>query len=159
MTTKQSSFSTALRVKSWLTRKPVVLVAIPVAVFLQTLTFRFVWDDEVNVARNPHVNAATLSGFREIWQKPHDGLYIPVTYTVWAALAPVARTSEARDATDLNPTAYHLLNLALHILNGLLVFMLLRRIVANDWAAAGGAVLFLIHPVQVEAVAWVTGMK
>jgi Flp pilus assembly protein TadD len=39
------------------------------------------------------------------------------------------------------------------------VFAILRVLVENDWAGFAGAVLFALHPVQVEPVAWVTGMK
>lgn len=137
----------------------VLLLMVPLSVFLQTLRFDFVWDDEVNVAKNPRVSTPAISGFNEIWQRPYEGLYIPLTYTLWAALAPIARSSAASDSNDLNPAIYHLANIALHLLNGLLAFTLLRRIVPDDWAAATGALVFLIHPAQVEAVAWITGMK
>lgn len=39
------------------------------------------------------------------------------------------------------------------------VFAILRSLVKKEWAAGGGAFLFAIHPVQVEPVAWITGMK
>src|SRR3954454_987047 len=98
-----------------------LLIAVPIAVFLQTRTYEFVWDDEVNVATNPHMAAPVFSGFREIWQRPYDGLYIPITYTAWAAIAPLARASGPADSNRPSPQPYHLANVVLHILNGLLV--------------------------------------
>ena len=59
----------------------------------------------------------------------------------------------------LDPLPFHLANLILHLLSALVVFALLRMLVRHDWAAGAGALLFALHPVQVEPVAWVTGMK
>jgi len=61
------------------------------------------------------------------------------------------------------PFTYHLLNVFLHMLNGLLIFLILRKFLewakAVDWRrdliAAFGACIFLFHPVQTEAVAYV----
>jgi hypothetical protein len=58
-----------------------------------------------------------------------------------------------------SPGIFHLANLTVHVLNVLLVFAILRRLVRSDWACCAGALLFGLHPVQVEPVAWVTGMK
>jgi protein O-mannosyl-transferase len=55
----------------------------------------------------------------------------------------------------MNPFPYHLLNLLLHAVNGALVWLILRRIVKNDFAALFGAALFLFHPLQTEAVSYI----
>src|SRR5437870_4658227 len=137
-----------------------LLIALPLAVFWQTRNFYFVWDDEVNVAKNPYLTALTLSNVKQFWQKPYESLYIPITYTVWAGIAPFARLSTGSYyADELNPKPFHLTNLALHILNTFIVFTILAMLVRNDWAACAGALFFALHPVQVEPVAWITGMK
>ena len=136
-----------------------MMIALPAAVFWQTRDFEFVWDDEVNVATNPYLNAFTASNVTQLWQKPYDGLYIPMTYTVWAAIAPLARFSTAKDSDKLSPKLYHLANVGFHIANTLIVFAILMIVIQNDWAACAGALLFALHPVQVEPVTWVTGMK
>src|SRR5439155_1435049 len=59
------------------------------------------------------------------------------------------------------PWAFHLTNVALHALNAGLVFAVLRRLVTEDdgRAALAGALLFALHPVQSEAVAWASETK
>ena len=56
----------------------------------------------------------------------------------------------------LNPFGYHLLNILLHALNSIMVFFLLRlffKSIPSLW----GALIFVAHPVQAEAVAWISG--
>src|SRR4029079_5054686 len=81
-----------------------------------------------------------------------------VLWTVWGLLAFVART---RDATGVHWDAfpYHLFNVAAHVAAAVMAFLVLRRLVRSNRAAFLGAALFAIHPIQVEAVAWVAGMK
>src|SRR5436190_419583 len=55
--------------------------------------------------------------------------------------------------------SFHLMNLIAHCAAAVMVFMIVRRIVKNDLAAAVGAALFAVHPIQVEAVAWISGLK
>lgn len=70
---------------------------------------------------------------------------------------PVATPSGGFSA--FNPRVFHTANLLLHLGNVWLVFTLLRRLVRRDWAAFGGALLFAVHPVQVESVAWVSELR
>jgi protein O-mannosyl-transferase len=115
-------------------------------------------DDRHNVRDNPMFNPPTLAGVVHFWTRPIAGLYIPVTYTVWGALAAVAQV-KSPTGTELNPAIFHVANIALHAGSALVVFALLRRLTRRDWPAAAGALVFALHPVQVEAVAWVSGMK
>jgi protein O-mannosyl-transferase len=62
-------------------------------------------------------------------------------------------------AFGLNPTGYHLINLAFHIANTVLLFFLLERLTARSWPSAFVALLFGIHPMHVESVAWVSERK
>jgi tetratricopeptide (TPR) repeat protein len=59
----------------------------------------------------------------------------------------------------LNPTAHHLTNLALHILNTMLLFLLMQRMTGRLLASALVAAVFGLHPVHVESVAWAAERK
>jgi len=59
----------------------------------------------------------------------------------------------------LNPTAHHLVSLAFHIANAVLLFLVLNAATAAFWRSALVAALFALHPLQVESVAWVTERK
>ncbi len=137
------------------------------AVFGETGRHGFVrWDDEINVYQNPYLNPVTSAHLAHFWLgtgmgQGADTVYRPVVYTAYALIARVART--APYATDsqmatLDARPFHAANLLLHALNVLLVFGLLRRLIRQDWAAGAGALLFAVHPLQVESVAWVTGL-
>src|SRR5438309_2455185 len=53
---------------------------------------------------------------------------------------------------------WHLTSIALHLAATILVFYLLRRHFENPWMATAGALIFGVHPVHIESVAWVSGV-
>ena len=137
-----------------------LLLVFTLAVFYQVRDHDFISDDYMHIVENPYLKPVTLPRVLELWQKPYWGLYIPVTYTVWAAIARLAELPGAgQNAAKLDPRPFHSANLVLHLVNLLIVFAILRMLTRNDWAASCGALLFALHPVQVEPVAWVSGLK
>jgi len=136
------------------------LIVITLAVFWRVQDHEFVWDDHRNIAENPYLNPVTFPNVLRFWQEPYRNLYIPVTYTVWATMTRFAplRTTDG-GGKELDPRLFHRTNLTFHLLSVLVVFGILSILVRNDWAACCGALLFALHPVQVETVAWVTGLK
>jgi tetratricopeptide (TPR) repeat protein len=60
---------------------------------------------------------------------------------------------------ELNPVGYHAVNVLLHALSGVLVFVVLRALRAPQGLSAVVALLFVVHPMQVESVAWITERK
>ncbi len=135
-----------------------LLIIIVLAVFARSYRYEFLsYDDGINIYENPHVKQFDLSYF---WKKPYKGMYIPLTYNLWAFQAKLAKIPPAESAgIELKPHVFHTTNIIVHLLSMLVVFSILRILVRNDWAACAGALLFAIHPVQVEPVVWVTGLK
>ena len=137
-----------------------LLVLAMLAVFGQVSGHAFLmWDDEQHLrdlGYNPRLNPVTWRGVGRFWIRPYFGLYVPVSYTFFAAEALIARQPPDEDGCTLNPAVFHLGNLVLHIGCVLLVFAILRRLFRHDGAACAGAMLFGLHPVQVESVAWIS---
>ena len=132
----------------WLTWL-VILVA---AFYARTVSFEFACiDDDANLRDNPFVNGS--QHFWESWLKPYFNLYIPVSYSFWRALVVLAG--------GLEPWIFHAANALLHGLNVGLVFLLFRqwRSGLSRAACAAGALVFALHPLQVETVAWVSGAR
>jgi tetratricopeptide (TPR) repeat protein len=143
------------------TRRPWIaactVVAIVLAVFWRAHGCAFLtWDDNANVTENPVVRAPSLAHLAQIWREPFAGLYVPLSYTFWALLAWFTGTSTASGELALDPAVFHVANVVLHAMCAWLVFRILARIVESDVAAAIGALLFALHPLQVESVAWVS---
>ncbi len=121
------------------------------------------WDDELNVSANPRLRPLSLENlawFWRRWQDPYGGLYVPATYNLFAIEAYYATQPPTPAAPHgLDPRVFHATNVLLHAVCAWLVFLLLRRIVDDNLAAGAGALLFALHPIHVEPVAWVTGAK
>src|SRR5262245_19390287 len=136
-----------------------LLILLPLGIFWQARDYDFAWDDDLHIGENPHLYQVRPATALFFWQEPYAGLYIPVTYSVLATLASFAERPANGGRSTFDPLPFHAANIVLHILNVLMVFAILRLVVDSDWAACGGALLFACHPLQVEPVAWATGMK
>jgi Flp pilus assembly protein TadD len=143
-----------------------LLLALAIAgVFGRARGERFVdWDDRINVSLNPDLNPPTLATVAKYWRSPQLGMYIPVVYSAWAGLAKIPHLRiVTADGSTLDPSIFHSANLVGHLLCSFVVWHILRRLLpaspGRDWAAGAGALLFALHPLQVEPVAWITGFK
>src|SRR5947199_111543 len=140
---------------------PVLIALVTVVPFLPTLDNQFVnWHDDDNLLDNPHYRGLGWTHLRWMWTTCHIGHYAPLTwmtfgldYLLWG----------------MNPVGYHLTNLLLHAANPAVFYLVARRIlgvalpgpaqrgnVGLAASAAFAALLFAIHPLRVESVAWAT---
>ena len=142
---------------SWLV--PALIALVIFAAFLPALHNQFVnWDDDKNFLENPHYRGLGWTQLSWMWTT-HMGHYIPLTwmtlgldYLLWG----------------MNPVGYHLTNLLLHAANAVVFFFVVRRLLTRALSspsehgyalavsAGFAALLFAIHPLRVESVAWVT---
>jgi tetratricopeptide (TPR) repeat protein len=135
---------------------PLLLILTVATVYSPVVGFEFLnFDDPLHIQDNPLVKDFSWVNLVDFWSRPFKGLYVPLTYTVWGLIGVLADGGSA----GLSPLPFHLANLFLHIASTLLVYSLLRRGFSSPWGAAAGAIFFAVHPLQVEAVAWATGMK
>jgi len=150
-----------------------LVVLVTLIVYLPSVRFPFFpfWDDDIHVHANPHLANLSWSSLVALWSGPWQQLYIPLTYSVWAGLAVLSRWSAGLPIANgaLDAAWFHGANVAVHTCSALLAFVLLRRVVGKFFpmaragtvnaAAALGAVFYAAHPLQVEPVAWISGLR
>jgi Flp pilus assembly protein TadD len=137
---------------------PLLLVAlVTVAAYWPTLGSGFVaWDDNFLIVGNPSYRGLDWSHLRWMLTAHPLGHWVPLT---WMSLA------LDHAVWGMRPLGYHLTSLALHVLNALFVFRLALTLLPRATAltgsplraaATGAALLFALHPLRVESVAWIT---
>ena len=122
--------------------------------FIPSLQNDFVnWDDDVNIMENVNLDGLTVENVKRIFH--------PVTGEVIGNYNPLPIFTFAieKHFFGLDATPFHVNNLILHLITTLLVFRILLMMKISTPAAVVAALLFGIHPMRVESVAWVTERK
>ena len=127
-------------------RAAALLAILAIVAFVNGLRAPFVFDDVQVIVENPHVrhllplaSAAAAPAQSAVAGRPVVSLSLAVNYAVGG----------------LSPLSYHLANLGVHILAGLLLFAIARRHFTDHWAFLAAA-LWLVHPLQTEVIDYVT---
>jgi tetratricopeptide (TPR) repeat protein len=124
----------------------VALLALTVVVYWPVKEAGIIWDDNSHFLENHAVTSP--DGLKAIWTSFVLPVYYPLTFTVFWLIYQLAGP---------NPLPYHVVTLALHAVNAVLLLFILRRLkVRGAWVVAA---LWAIHPVNVESVAWATELK
>jgi hypothetical protein len=136
--------------ETWFAHRPwliaLVFAVVTFAAYQPTWHAGFIWDDPEHLTANPAMTAP--HGLKMIWSSLAVSRYYPLTLTTFWVQWRLWR---------LNPLPYHLVNIFLHTVNGFLLFLVLRRLkIPAAWVAA---MLWVLHPVNVESVAWITELK
>lgn len=156
------------------------ILIIVAAVDCQVIWFDSVsfWDDNMNVFKNPLYAPLSWEHIGMFWRGPYMELYLPVTYTVWGALVALSRyiVGVSISFGVIDPMVFHLTNLWIHLGSVGMVFLIFRKFLiafskTNFFkkekpsrglilaASTVGALLFGLHPVQVESVAWISCLR
>ena len=127
----------------------ILLVVFVLAAYLPALKCGYIWDDNTNITSNSLLH--NWEGLKKIWTEPKSipqGHYWPIIYTsFWVEY----------HIWGLNPYGYHFVNIILHVINVLLLWVLFKKLrIPGAWI---GAAIFALHPVHVESVAWITERK
>ena len=123
---------------------PAVLAVAVLLAYFNALTGTFQFDDYNVIVNNPAVHSLAA------WWDSMPGI------------RPLLKFSYSLNWTlDAGPFGFHLVNVLVHAVNAVLVYRLLfelrREKAGNDWTPLVGALLFALHPVQTEAVTYVSG--
>jgi hypothetical protein len=129
-------------------RNILMLALLGLLVYLPSLRAGFIWDDDFFITDNPVIR--TFGGLLPMWTKLSAATlqYYPAVHTtfwleyhLWGLWAP----------------GYHVTNILLHIANSALLWIFLYRLGIQGGLLAG--LIFLLHPVHVESVTWITERK
>jgi protein O-mannosyl-transferase len=139
------------------TRRPILWIGASLGVatflvYLRTLHNGFItYDDADYITNNPLVRQGlTWHGIAYAFRTFDQANWFPLE---WISLMGTSQIF------GMNPAAYHLTNLILHICNVILLFLLLQKVTEKTGRSATVAALFAVFPLNVEAVAWATERK
>jgi tetratricopeptide (TPR) repeat protein len=128
-----------------------VIAAVTFLFFKVCLDNQFVsWDDPGYVTENPIITNLSGGGLRQIFSTAVMGNYHPLT---------ILSLAIEYSYVQLVPWLYHLDSVLLHTLAAILVYWLVALLTRRPLAAAITALLFALHPMHVESVAWVSARK
>lgn len=124
------------------------IIALVCAAYLRSVFNGFIWDDPEHVVNNPLLY--DFAGLWQIWTSRGATMhYYPVTFTsFWI---------EVRYLWGLNPNGFHAVNTLLHAANAVLLWRVLSYLKVPGALAI--ALIFAVHPVHVESVAWISERK
>jgi|WetSurMetagenome_2_1015567.scaffolds.fasta_scaffold02157_7 protein O-mannosyl-transferase len=131
------------------TKKAIIFIfLVGFAVFFNMLFNGFVLEDNAMILRN--LDIRSIASIPNLFIHPATGVetityYRPVLFTFYSIIYALS---------NLNPLPYHFAQLIFQILNAVLVFMLLKKFI-KVWIAFPLSLLFLVHPVNQEATAWI----
>jgi len=127
------------------------VLAVTAAVYARALSFPFInWDDTEYVVQNPDIRELSLPHLKKFFTRTYAGLYAPLSMVSLALDYQLYR---------FNAAGFHATNLALHLFNLVLVFIIVLKLTGDWTAAAGAALVFGVHPVQTESVVWISQRK
>ncbi|MDO8722040.1 MAG: tetratricopeptide repeat protein [Syntrophales bacterium] len=129
-----------------------LLVIVTLTAYWAVQSYDFVtFDDPVYVTENHHVQSGlTRNNLTWALLSTDAGFWHPLTWMSFFI---------DFDLYGLNPGGYHWTNLLWHIANTLLVFLVFTCMTAKIWQSAVAALLFALHPLHVESVAWISARK
>ncbi|MFH2094423.1 MAG: glycosyltransferase family 39 protein, partial [Bacteroidota bacterium] len=130
----------------------IILILLTIIVYSPSFTNGFIenWDDNLYVIGNPYFadkDAPEASGMLTEFYMGH---YHPLT---------MLSLYLDHALFGMNPAGYHFMNLLLHIISALLVFIIIGKIAGSRFAGFIAALIFALHPLHVESVAWISERK
>jgi tetratricopeptide (TPR) repeat protein len=126
-----------------------LLLSVTIALYGQSLYFSFEWDDHLYIEQNFWIRQLSFRHLEAIWTGTFLGHYAPVTLSSLAVLY---------HFFSLEPFGYHLAQLLLHTVCVCLLFSTLKEL-ESPRVALLACLLFAVHPVNIETVAWIAEIK
>ena len=144
------------RIRQYIERQSTQRVAIALFVLaalfaLPTVTFGFIaLDDNMLILNNPLLRTFNLPTLKHIFTSFDPELYVPLTTLSFNLSYMIG---------GLEPWIYHLTNGLLFAVNSALVFVITEKLSHSRWIGILTATVFLVHPINAEAMAWASARK
>lgn len=126
-----------------------LVLVVTLAVWAPTLTYDWAttWDDPVFILGNPHVQQWSWT-----WMATTQwyGHWMPLTWLSFVANYALF---------GFAPASWHAVNVGLHAISAVLLYVIARRLVGSTSGAVVAALLWAIHPLRMESVAWISERK
>ena len=155
--------------ESWRYTAPclVILIAAVFLAFRPALQNELVhWDDDTNLMDNAFIRSFSAENLKRMWKEQVLGVWQPLT---WMITALEYRLFNGADLKDFS-RGLHAANIGLHAVASVITFFVIRRLIAAgarersvsspmalNVGALAAALLFAVHPLRVEIVAWASG--
>ena len=108
------------------------------------------WDDAGYILKNPYIDSLSWQNIKDIFSNFYFSNYQPLTLIVYAVIFKFVGTKVF---------LYHFVQFIFHVLNTFLVYKFISLLQEKKWISLGVALLFAVHPMHVESVAWISEMK
>jgi len=128
------------------------IAALTLLIYTQVRGHAFLkYDDNIYVTDNSHIKEGlTLSGVLWAFSSMYESNWFPLTW--------ISHMVDVQ-LFGMAASGHHLTNMLLHLANSLLLFFLFKKMTATLWRPALLALLFTVHPLHVESVAWAAERK
>ena len=126
-----------------------LIIIFTAIVFSNTIKNDFIsnWDDNVYITNSDLINDISYDGIQKMFTEYHNSNYHPLTTLSFAI---------QYKFSDESPNLFHIINFIFHLLNTLLVFYLIFLISKRNEVAFIVSLFFVIHPMHVESVSWIS---
>ena len=133
--------------------KYIILISIlllTVIIYSRVFQYDFInLDDNDNIVKNTDIQSLSFHNIAKIFSTFYINTYKPFTILTFSIIY---------NFFSLNPHAFHFVNILFHLLNIILVFIIINRLTKNTFLTSFVTIFFAIHPMQTEAVCWISGL-
>lgn len=127
------------------------IIIITLAIYIKSVNNDFInWDDDKLVYQNDDIKQLDFGHVKTMFSTFYVQMYQPLSSLTYAV---------EYKFFGANPKVYHLDNILLHILNSILLLLFVLQLSRNNIVSWLTAILFAIHPMHVESVAWIAERK
>jgi protein O-mannosyl-transferase len=136
---------------------PAFLLMAGLLVYLPTLRYQFVHDDVAQIVRNPRIRSVRFlpTYFTQHVWAGMDNKNLPSNYYRPGFLLWLFANYRL---FGLETFWWHLTTLLMHLAATLLIFLLARRLLNDQWASGFAGLIFALHPAHIEGAAWISGV-